>query len=307
MSISLIVGDEELLVSRALKELIQATPDAEVVRKDGASLEPAMVTDMLNLNLFALTQTAVITDASSMPKPALDRIKKMAPTLGAQIHLIMTCSAKASTFQKAFSSPDVKVVKVDKVSTVRDRMNFARSEAKAYGRRITDDAVRLIMDATGGDLRALSGALAQMFSQFEGTVDESKVSDFYSHSPSATGFAVAEAAVAGDPRAALEALRAAQVSGTAQVLVASALISQIRDMTRIRALGTDRPAQVAASLGMPIWKAEKLTSKLYGWSDQALASAFAHALATDGAVKGQSADPWAALERAVLSIALAKK
>lgn len=305
--VTLIIGDDEFLVSQKATEVIGNPEDLEIIKMGASELDASSMSNLLSPDLFSARKVVVVTNANNLSKAAQDQIKNLAPTLDDDLRLIICANSKANNLIKLAPQIGANVVRIKKLANEREKIAFARDEAKSHGRRITDEASRSIINAVGGDLRAVHGAILQLASQSDGVLDDVLVRDFFAGQPETTGFMVADAAVSGDPVSALNAIRSALQTGTPKVLIASALISQMRDLTRARACPARNSAEMAALLGMPQWKAEKTQRKLNGWSDKGLALAFKEALATDAAVKGGAANADYALEKAVLAMSLAKR
>jgi DNA polymerase III subunit delta len=115
----------------------------------------------------------------------------------------------------------------------------------------------------------------------------------------ATGFSVADRALEGNLAEALAQLRWAMAIGTAPVLITSALARGIRTIGQV---GTSRGKStdaLAAELGIPAWKIDKVRQQLRGWSSAGLARAHSAVAQADADVKGEGASAGYALERAV--------
>jgi DNA polymerase III subunit delta len=131
---------------------------------------------------------------------------------------------------------------------------------------------------------------------------------YYKGRAEVSGFTVADAAVAGDVPAALEALRWALATGVDPVPIADALADGVRTIARVASAGRGGGSayQLASRLGMPAWKIEKAQRTARGWSPDGLVDAMAAAALCNAEVKGGSDDRGYALERAVLAVAAAR-
>jgi DNA polymerase III subunit delta len=87
------------------------------------------------------------------------------------------------------------------------------------------------------------------------------------------------------------------------VLVSSALAQGIRSLGLVGSAGRGKsPAALAAELGMPPWKIDRVRQQLRGWTSTGLAQAHAAVAEADAQVKGESASAGYALERAITTI-----
>jgi len=84
------------------------------------------------------------------------------------------------------------------------------------------------------------------------------------------------------------------------VLITSALARGIRTLGQVTAGGRGRAGDaVAAELGIPSWKLDKIRQQLRGWTPETLARAHSAVAAADAEVKGEGASAGYSLERAV--------
>ena len=162
-----------------------------------------------------------------------------------------------------------------------ERADFVRGEVRRARGKITPEAVGVLIEAVGTDLRELAAAAAQLVADTGGTVDDDAVRRYHRGRAEATGFAVADKVVAGDRVGALEALRWALVLGVPPVLVADALADAVRTLAKVGSAGRGDPNRLAGVLGMPPWKIRKAQSQVRGWHPDALA------VATAVAARGQ--------------------
>ena len=141
----------------------------------------------------------------------------------------------------------------------------AASSGRA-GRKADDSGLRALLDAVGNDLRDLAAACSQLAADTDGVITTAVVTRYYHGRAEATGFSVADRAVEGNLADALEQLRWALATGMSPVLITSALATGLRaGAGRLRGRGLS-PAALAADLGMPPWKIDKVRRQLRGWS-----------------------------------------
>ena len=126
---------------------------------------------------------------------------------------------------------------------------------------------------------------------------------YYRGRAEATGFSVADHAVEGRLNEALEQLRWALATGTAPVLINSALAQGLRLLGRVGAAGRGASAAaLAAEVGAPPWKIDRVRQQLRGWHPDGVARALQAVAEADAQVKGDSVSADYALERAVRRI-----
>ena len=193
-----------------------------------------------------------------------------------------------------------RVIDCPAVKTDRDKSDFAMHEFRAARRRATPEAVRALVEAVGKDLRELSAACQQLVSDTTGVVDEALVEKYHGGKVEATGFRVADAAVAGNAGEALRLLRHAIATGVDPVPIVAVLAQQLRQLVRV---GTPagKSADVARDLGMAPWQVDK-ARRASGWEAEALGRSIQAVASADFEVKGGGRDPVYAVERAILTI-----
>jgi DNA polymerase III subunit delta len=195
-----------------------------------------------------------------------------------------------------------RVVEAPAIKSDRDKSDFAMHEFRAAKRRASPEAVRALIEAVGKDLRELAAACQQLISDTTGVIDEVLVEKYHGGKVEASGFRVADAAIAGNSGEALRLLRHAIATGVDPVPIVAVLAQQLRQLVRVGFAGRGRSADVARDLGMAPWQVDKARRALSGWDSEALARSIQAVAAADFEVKGGGRDPVYAVERAVLTI-----
>ncbi|WP_337059469.1 DNA polymerase III subunit delta [Kineococcus sp. G2] len=188
----------------------------------------------------------------------------------------------------------------------QEKVDLLLGDARRARRRIDVEAARALVAALGGDLGELSAGLDQLLNDTEGTVTEADVHRYHSGRREATGFEVADAAIAGDVGRALALVRHAEATGVPSVVVVAALASRLRQLAKVAAT-RGRGADVARDLGMAPWLVDKVRREVQGMSAERMAEAILAVAAADHAVKGGGQDGAFALERAVQATAAARE
>ncbi|GAB2458087.1 DNA polymerase III subunit delta [Jatrophihabitans fulvus] len=195
-----------------------------------------------------------------------------------------------------------------KVTRAEERAEFVRYEIKRAGGRIAPDALAVLMDAVGSDLRELASVASQLVSDSaSGEVDLELVRAFHKGRAEVSGFAVADLAVVGRSGPALEALRHALSLGVPHVVVADALADGVRSVARVWSAGRGSEYDLAKRLGMPPWKVKRARTQGREWSEPGLRAALGVVATLNADVKGAAVDPGYALEVAVRRIGAARR
>ena len=193
-----------------------------------------------------------------------------------------------------------------KLTRPDERADFIRHEIRRLGGRIGPDALAVLMDAVGSDLRELAGVAGQLVSDSGGDVGIDVVRAFHKGRAEVSGFAVSDLAVVGRSGPALEALRFALEVGVPHVVIADALADGVRSVARVSSAGRGSEYDLARRLGMPPWKVKRAAGQARGWSEAGLQHALGVVAVLNADVKGAAADPAFALELAVRRIGVAR-
>jgi len=180
-----------------------------------------------------------------------------------------------------------------------ERMDFAASEFKTAGRRITPGALRALVGAFADDLAELASACQQLLADASEEITEATVERYYSGRVETNAFKVADAAIAGRPGEALILLRHALSSGADPVPLLAAFASKLRTMAKVSGAPRGGSGQLAGQLGLAPWQIDRARRDLGGWNDDGLGRAIELLAETDAQLKGGGRDPVYALERMV--------
>jgi DNA polymerase-3 subunit delta len=306
--VTIVVGEEEFLIDRAVRDLIAASQAGDVHDLDGAALGPGELDALTSPSLFGGGSVVVIRAAQNAAKEVAAELIRYAASPAPDAALIMTHAggAKGKELLAGVKGAGGQVIECPKVSRFAERLDFIRGEFRRAGQRADDAAARALLDAVGSDLRELAAACEQLAAD-AGHVDEAAVTTYYRGRAEATGFAVADHAVEGHLARALEQLRWALATGVSPVLICSALAQGVRLLGRVGSAPRNlNAAGLAAEVGAPPWKIDRVRQQLRGWPPDGVARAL-HAVAeADAQVKGETVSADYALERAVRRIVAAR-
>jgi len=195
------------------------------------------------------------------------------------------------------------VTECPKITRFSDRLDFVRAEFRRAGRVADEGGLRALLDAVGSDLREIAAACSQLAADVEGHIGEEAVARYYHGRAEASGFTVSDRAVEGRLADALEQLRWALATGVPPVLITSALAQGVRLLGRVGAAPRGKnSAALAAEVGAPPWKIDRVRQQLRGWAPEGVAQALQVVAEADAQIKGEAASPGFALERAVRRI-----
>lgn len=308
-SVLLIHGGESVLADRALAEALALRGDFEKTVVDGGSLEIGRYAEAVAPSLFADKRVLVIRDLQDVIMEVQEEIEAQFEHLDPNLHLIFLHKGgvKGKALLEKIKKLKPEIVTCEPMKKAADKEAFVREEFARHGRKISADAISALVDAIGSDTRELAAACSQIaFDTNAGTavIGESDITRYYQGRIEATGFDVADATLAGDPRSALIALRNALDTGTDPIMIVSALTSSIRALAKVSGAPRNANAfQLAGSLGLAPWQIDKARRQLSKWSPALIAYSVQELSRADVAIKGAEADPLYALERSVVAIA----
>jgi DNA polymerase-3 subunit delta len=312
--VTLAVGQEDLLLDRAVRQVVAAAraadPDTDVRELTPDMLRPGTLAELTSPSLFAERKVVIVRDAQDLAADTVKDVKGYLSAPAEEITLVLLHAggAKGKGLLDAARTAGAREVACPKMTKPADRLAFVRGEFRSAGRSATPEACQALVDALGSDLRELASACAQLAADAEGAIDESVVARYYTGRAEASSFTVADRAVEGRAAEALEALRWSLATGVAPVLITSALSQGVRAIGKLASAPRGmRPADLARELGMPPWKIDRVRQQLRGWSADGVATALRAVAEADGAVKGGGDDPAYALEKAVVTVAHAAR
>lgn len=307
----LVLGEEELLVERAVREVVGAAraadPGTELRRMKVSELTPPELGEMLSPSLFAEPRVVALEAAQDAGKEIAEAVLAHARQPAEGVILVVAHngggrSKNAKELPNALRKAGARVTECKKITRSAEREAFVRDEVRRAGGRIDASGVSALVETVGSDLRELSSSASQLVADTGGKIDETAVRQYHRGRAEVTGFAVAEKAVTGDRAGALEALRWALQLGVPHVLIADALADSVRTIGRVAAAGGNDQYRLASELGMPPWKVKKALAQARGWNSAGVAEALGVVATVNADVKGMAADASYALERTVLRL-----
>ncbi|MFN8044793.1 MAG: DNA polymerase III subunit delta [Dermatophilaceae bacterium] len=309
----LISGPEQVLAERGLAETLaflrEGTPDLEVVRLHAATYQAGQLGIEASPSLFGGDKAIVVLDLDEAVDEAqvdvLDFIAR--PQEGVTLVVTHKGGNRGKKVLDALRGGGARVIDAPAIKSDGDKADFAMHEFRRARRKATGEAVQALVDAVGKDLRELAAACQQLIADTEGVIDADVVQRYHGGKVEATGFRVADAAVAGQAAEALRLLRHAVAVGVDPVPIVAVLAQQVRQLIRVGAAGRGRNEDIARELGMAPWQVNKARRALSGWTAEGLARSLQAVAAADFEVKGGGRDPVFAVERAVLTVCRARE
>lgn len=306
----LILGGEELLVDRAVAEIVRAaracagTDDVPVDHLRAGDVSTNELAELLSPSLFADERVVVLEAADEAGKDAAALIDSAAADLppGTVLVVVHSGGGRAKALAAQLRERGAHIHQCAKIAKAGERAAFVRAEFRALNIKADDETVGALLDAVGSDIRELASACSQLVADTGGAVDAKAVRRYHSGKAEVTGFDIADKAVVGDIAGSTEALRWAMSRGVAHVLIADALAEAVHTIARVRPL-SGGAHRLAGELGMPPWRIEKAQKQARRWTPDRIATAIRLVAALNADVKGAAADPNYALENTVRKVA----
>ncbi|MGC4174957.1 DNA polymerase III subunit delta [Demequina sp.] len=303
----LISGPEDVLGERAIELITQAkrseavTPT--VTRLDAAAYRHGDLLAATSPSLFADPGLVVVDGVEAMTDAFLtDALAYVAsPDPDVVVVLRHRGGVRGKRLLDAVRASGVEYT-CPAVTRDADLASFVAGEFSRAERRISATAVRALVDSVGADVAELAAASAQLMSDVDGNIGDDAVAKYYGTRVNATGYAVADAAIAGDAVRAVSLARHAMETGTDPVPLIAALASKLRTLVKVGA-ARGRGGLDARELGLAPWQVDRARKDLVKWDANRLATAIEAVAQADADVKGASRAPAFALERVVRTVA----
>lgn len=306
----LVSGSEGLLADRATDRIIAAARATdlavEVSRIDATEYTAGTLGVVTSPSLFAEDKVVVVERLESGTDDAYTDVTGYldGPAAGVVVVLRHGGGQRGKKLLDAARAASVPEVVCDPVTSDGDKTAFVTAELRRAGRRADAQAVRALVDAVGSDLRELASACSQLVADTSGLIGADVVERYYGGRIEATGFRVADAAVAGQAGEAVALLRHALATGVDPVPIVAALAAKLRTLAKVAAVRS-RGAGALRELGIAPWQVDRAVRDLRTWTPEGLAEAITSVAQADAEVKGEGRDAQFAVERAVLRVAAA--
>jgi DNA polymerase-3 subunit delta len=298
-----VLGDR--VVASLLTQARGVDPAVEVTTLAAATYEAGQLTWLASPSLFGERRLVVVEGADAMNDAFLTDCLAYIEDPAEDVWLVVRHGGgnRGRKLLDALARAGV-VVACEAVKRDADKVEFVRGDFRRASRRIEPEAVQALIDAVGSDLRELDAAVRQLAADTSGVVTVATVNRYHAGRVEASGFRVADAALAGDAATAITLARHALATGTPAVPLVAALAVKLRTLAKVGAMrgGGISPAD----LGLAPWQVQRAERELRGWRPESLAEAITAVARADAEVKGLGRDPEFAVERAILRVVAAR-
>ncbi|MGI8774184.1 MAG: DNA polymerase III subunit delta [Actinomycetota bacterium] len=302
MSVYLLSG-ERFLADEALGK-IRNQEATDPLAEDSFESDVEVATLMSALDTPSLLggrRLVVLNDAHDLKKDQVEALERYLASPSPDSVLVLVASGRTK-----LEGPVKKTGSVIGLDAPKGRAlaGWLKTRAGEHKIKLDDRGVWTLIDSVGNELRDLDAALSQLATQLgDGAkVGGQEVRSMFSRLADERIFAFTDAV--GDRRLplAVTSLRRLLEQGEPPLMVFGALSSQVRRMLRARRIAEQGARVVGQSLGLPGWRAERLTKQARSYREEELVGAMAILADTDVEMKGGDIPPEAALEQAVVRI-----
>jgi len=301
-------GPEALLGARAVNRIVEAVrkhdPETDVHRIEAGTYRAGQLAEAVSPSLFGGTALVVIEGAESMSEDFLvDALAYVdSPDADAVVVIRHGGGNRGKRLLDAMRKASIPEYACASITRDGELVDFVASEFSRAQRKASAAASRALVDAVGGDVSQLAAACSQLMNDVDGTIDDAVVAKYHGTRVNATGFAVADAAVAGDRATALALVRHALETGVDPVPLVAALASKLRTLAKVGA-SRGRGLDPTRDLGIAPWQVDRARRELRKWNADRLAAAIEAVAAADHGIKGGDRAPAFSVERVVRIVA----
>jgi DNA polymerase-3 subunit delta len=184
----LILGDEELLIDRAIAKVqraarkIAGNDDVPMNRLRAGEVSTSELAELLSPSLFADERVVVLESAAEAGKDAVELIASAAADLppGTVLAVVHSGGGRAKALADQLKKLGAEVHPCAKITKAAERADFVRAEFRALKVKVDDDTLNVLLDAVGSDVRELASACSQLVADTGGHVDALAVRRYHS-------------------------------------------------------------------------------------------------------------------------------
>ncbi len=274
------------------------------MRIDAATAERGALRSATGPSLFDDAGLVIVEALESLSEQFADQVMEYAsaPEPGAVVVFVHSGVVRGKRVLEALRAAGAAEFRADAVTKPAQFMEFVAAEFSRSGMKPEGDAVKVLLDSVGLNVAELAAAVSQLRHDVGARITVKDVERYHGTGVNATGFAVADAAIAGDATTALALTRHALAAGTDPVPLVAALASKVRTLTKVGA-ARSRGIDPVREYGLAPWMVEKARGELRLWDAGRLAEAITQIARADAEVKGAARNPAYSLERAVVTVA----
>jgi DNA polymerase-3 subunit delta len=298
----LLTGDQ-FLVDEALDRVRAevATDPLSETRFDAAVTPAELVTALETPSLLGGRRLVAVHDAHQLRKEQTEAIAQYLESTSPSSVLVLIAPGRTKL--------DAAVRKTGTVVTLdppkgRRLVGWVRNRGGEKGVRLDERAGWALVDAVGVELRDLDAALSQLATALGpgARVGAADVRRTFPRLADQRIFVLTDALGERRLPAAMGSLRRLLEQGDEPLILLGSLVAHVRRLLRVRREAEGSTRAVADLLGLPGWRAERISKQARSYREEELVEAMQVLAEADVEIKGGDLPPAAALERAVVAI-----
>ncbi|MDP9068312.1 MAG: DNA polymerase III subunit delta [Actinomycetota bacterium] len=298
-----LLSGEPYLAEEALEKIRRehSTDPLSEMALDAAAPGAALMEAVGTASLLGGRRLVVIRDAQDLKKEQTDALATYLQSPSPDTVLVLVASGKTK-LDAAVKSAGV-VVPLD-APKGRRLVTWLRQRAVERQIKLDDRGGWALVDAIGPELRSLDSALEQLVAAHGpgATIGATEVRRAFPRLAEERSFAFTDAVGERRLAAAMTSVRRLLDQGDEPLALFGVLSGHLRRLLRARQYAGEGAAAVGQALGMPEWRAERMTKQALSYREEELVRAMAVMAEADIEMKGEFPSAEAALERAVIRI-----
>ena len=287
----LVFGQEDFLARNAIRRvrerMRETTPDLEINEIDAADYVSNEIFSISSPSLFSSPKLIIFDGMEKCSDAFIEDGKKYLQNLAEDTTVVIRhngSSVRGKALLEALRASD----DVTEVECLKpDFTLFVKSEFAEAGRKVTDGAIRALVNAFSSNIAELAGACEQLMADSAEQIDEALVNTYFGGRIETQVWTIIDAALEGREADALMLLRHGQNAGMEQIGLIAFTATRFHQLARIF---NDRGVQ-AAALGLQPWQLNKLRQTASGWDDDGVANVLVALSEADFAAKGFERQP----------------
>ena len=305
-----VFGGDSFLNEQTTRDLchqaLNARPDAELVELDASACDQYAFDEAVSPSLLADTAVVHVTNLQSaddkLGEAMVAYCKQACAEPGASS--IVICQHEGGVKGKALVDKLVRAgagkEAVPDLKKPEAKLNFVLAQFERRNRRVEPMAAQQLVDVLGERTGELAAMCKQLCFDFDDNpMGLNRVNQYLTANAQVTGFAVADAALAGRTADAIVMMRSAVEQGIAPIALIGALASKLRTLAKASAVKAGTIS--VAEAGMPGWMLQRV--RLGGWTSHGLSRCIQTLAWADEQSKTNGGDPLYALEHSIECIA----
>ena len=299
----LVSGPEQHFASSAIRRVRDAlrkqNPELEIHEVEANDYGSNQIFAIASPSLFSEPRLIIIDGMERCTDAFIEDGKKYLQNLAEDTTLIIRhngSSVRGKALLEALRASD-EVVEVECPKTDKEGplSEFAKAEFAEHGRKVTDGAIRALVNAFASDISELASACEQVMADSAELIDEALIDRYFGGRVETSVWRIIDAAIEGREGDALILLRHGLNSGVDMIPLIAAFSSKFHQFARIL---NDRGAQ-PASVGMTPWQLSAARRSVAGWDDDGMAAVLRAIAEADFAAKGSERQPEYRLEQLI--------